>query len=160
MVGSRYGIGTSNVGARDLSPPGSRRAISLVLLRLQVRRGMAHSADPFPAASYPPPPLVVTASPTVDWIRGHDIDNQIIPLALTRAFKSLAQRAGVPERKLHALRHLHASALFDQGESPMLVSRRLGHASIKTTVDIYGHLFEGQQKRAAEAFGKAMRAES
>ena len=82
------------------------------------------------------------------------------PMALTRGFKSLARMAGVPERRLHALRHFHASALFDQGESPMLVSRRLGHASIKTTVDIYGHLFKGQQKRAAEAFGKAMRGES
>jgi integrase len=79
------------------------------------------------------------------------------PMALTRAYKSLARWAGVPEGRLHSLRHFHASALFDQGESPMLVSRRLGHASIKTTVDIYGHLFEGAQKQAAETFGKAMR---
>ena len=32
--------------------------------------------------------------------------------------------------------------------------------SVKTIVDIYGHLFEGQQKRAAEAFRQAMRGES
>ena len=41
----------------------------------------------------------------------------------------------------------------------MLVSRRLGHASIKTTVDIYGHLFEGAQREAAEKFGKVMQGE-
>ena len=46
--------------------------------------------------------------------------------------------------------------MFEQGESPMMVSRRLGHASIKTTVDVYGHLFEGAQKKAAETLGIAM----
>ena len=78
-------------------------------------------------------------------------------MALTRAFKSPAKKAGVPKGNLHALRQFHASAFFEQGESPMLVIRRLGHASIKTTIDIYGHLFEGAQKQAAERFANAMR---
>ena len=79
------------------------------------------------------------------------------PMALTRAFQGLAAKEGLNLTSLHSLRHFHASALFDQGESPLLVSRRLGHASIKTTVDIYGHLFEGAQKAAAEKFARAMR---
>ena len=78
-------------------------------------------------------------------------------MALTRGFQSLAKREQVPETRLHSLRHFHASALFEQGESPILVSRRLGHASIKTTVDVYGHLFKGAQKQAAERFARAMR---
>ena len=82
------------------------------------------------------------------------------PMALTRAFQSLARKEGVPHTRLHSLRHFHASAMFEQGESPMLVSRRLGHASIKTTVDVYGHLFEGAQKKAADTFGQAMRGSS
>ena len=87
----------------------------------------------------------------------HALGGPLNPMALTRAFKSLARKEGVPHTKLHSLRHFHASALFEQGESPMLVSRRLGHASIKTTIDIYGHLFEGAQRRAAEKFAKGMR---
>ena len=79
------------------------------------------------------------------------------PMNLTRAFQALAKKEGVSETKLHSLRHFHASVLFAQGESPVLVSRRLGHTSIKTTVDIYGHLFEGQQRQAAETFAQAMR---
>ena len=79
------------------------------------------------------------------------------PMALTRAFQSLALKEGLPKLKLHSLRHFHASVLFEQGESPLLVSRRLGHASIKTTVDIYGHLFEGAQKQAAQRFAERMK---
>ena len=66
-------------------------------------------------------------------------------------------KAAVEQTTLHSLRHFHASALFELGESPILVSRRLGHASIKTTVDVYGHLFDGAQRQAAERFAQAMR---
>ena len=38
-----------------------------------------------------------------------------------------------------------------------LVTRRHGHASIKTTADVYGHLFEGQQREAASRFAKVLR---
>ena len=44
-----------------------------------------------------------------------------------------------------------------QGQSPLLVSKGLGHASIATTGDIYGHVLPGWQKEAANAFAKTMR---
>ncbi len=81
----------------------------------------------------------------------------INPMALTRAFRSLARKEGIPVPRLHDLRHMHVSALFAIGQSPVLVQQRLGHASIKTTVDVYGHLFPGQQREAAERFAQAMR---
>ena len=37
------------------------------------------------------------------------------------------------------------------GVHPKVVSERLGHASIKTTMDLYGHLYEGVDEAAAEA---------
>ena len=37
------------------------------------------------------------------------------------------------------------------GEDPYVISQRLGHASIRTTYDIYGHLFEGRDRQAADA---------
>ena len=95
-----------------------------------------------------------------DLLYPNELGRPLNPMALTRAFKRLARKTGVAQTRLHSLRHFHASALFELGESPMLVSRRLGHASIKTTVDIYGHLFEGAQKAAAEKFARAMRGES
>jgi integrase len=40
----------------------------------------------------------------------------------------------------HDLRHSHAALLISHGHSLTYVQRRLGHESIKTTSDIYGHL--------------------
>ena len=38
---------------------------------------------------------------------------------------------------------------------PLRISQRLGHASIRTTYDIYGHLFEGRDRQAADALEAA-----
>jgi integrase len=78
------------------------------------------------------------------------------PMALTRAFQRLAKRAGITDAKLHDLRHFHASVMLQQNQSPALVSKRLGHASVSTTMDIYSHILPGWQREAADAFAKAM----
>lgn len=40
--------------------------------------------------------------------------------------------------------------LIAQGEHPKVIQNRLGHSSIKVTLDTYGHLFEGLDEAAAE----------
>ena len=50
----------------------------------------------------------------------------------------------------HDLRHSHAALLIAQGEHPKVIQERLGHASIKTTLDTYGHLFDGLDEAAAD----------
>jgi integrase len=59
-------------------------------------------------------------------------------------------------KKLHDLRHFHVSLLLQSGQSPVLVSKRLGHSSVSMTLDVYGHLMPGWQREAAEVFAKAM----
>ena len=46
--------------------------------------------------------------------------------------------------------------MLQSGQTLLLVGKRLGHASIATTGDIYGHLLPGWQKEAADAFAEAM----
>lgn len=53
--------------------------------------------------------------------------------------------------RIHDLRHSHASWLFSQGLDLLAVQRRLGHESITTTADRYGHMLPGQQLAAAAA---------
>ena len=79
------------------------------------------------------------------------------PMTVTRAFQSFAKRLGLEGAKPHDLRHFHASVMLQNGQSLLLVSKRLGDASIATTGDIYGHLLPGWQKEAANAFAKAMK---
>ena len=78
------------------------------------------------------------------------------PMKLTRAFQGLAKKEGIRGARLHNLRHFHASVMLQSGASLLLVSKRLGHASVATTGDIYGHLLPGWQKEAANNFAKAM----
>ena len=78
------------------------------------------------------------------------------PMAITRVFQSFAKRLGLKGARIHDLRHFHTSVMLQSGQTLLLVSKRLGHASIVTTGDIYGHLLPGWQKGAANAFAKAM----
>ncbi|MBB4987513.1 tyrosine-type recombinase/integrase [Streptomyces nymphaeiformis] len=50
----------------------------------------------------------------------------------------------------HDLRHSHAAALISAGHSLTYVQRRLGHESIKTTSDLYGHLLPEADDDAME----------
>ncbi len=52
--------------------------------------------------------------------------------------------------RFHDLRHTHAALMISQGEHPKVIQSRLGHASISTTLDTYGHLFEGLDEAAAD----------
>ncbi len=45
--------------------------------------------------------------------------------------------------RFHDLRHTCASLLIAQGAHPKIIQERLGHASITTTMNRYGHLFDG-----------------
>lgn len=85
------------------------------------------------------------------------LGDPINPMKLTRAFQSLAKRTGVDHVTIHQLRHFHASVLLQQKQSLFSVSRRLGHASISTTADLYGHMLPGAGKEQADAFANAMK---
>ncbi len=56
-----------------------------------------------------------------------------------------------PPCNFHDLRHTHASLLIREGLHPKVIQERMGHASIRTTLDIYGHLFPGLDEAAADA---------
>lgn len=45
-------------------------------------------------------------------------------------------------RHNHDLRHTHASLLVARGWRPEQIKDRLGHGSIRTTIDTYGHLYD------------------
>lgn len=59
-----------------------------------------------------------------------------------RHWKPAVSAAGLPEGlRFHDLRHTCASILISQGAHPKEIQARLGHSSITTTMDRYGHLF-------------------
>jgi len=49
----------------------------------------------------------------------------------------------------HWFRHTHATALLLAGTADWVVSRRLGHAHVQTTLDLYGWVTEDAELQAA-----------
>ena len=60
-----------------------------------------------------------------------------------------AEKAGLEKIRLHDLRHSHASLLINLGINILAISRRLGHDDIKTTLNIYGHLYHTTNEEIA-----------
>ncbi len=51
---------------------------------------------------------------------------------------------------LHGLRHTYASLALAKGVNAAIVSRRLGHATVAFTLDIYSHVLPQVDAEAAE----------
>ena len=68
------------------------------------------------------------------------------------AAREKENRPRMPEASFHDLRHTHAAMLIRRGIQPKVISERLGHASIKITMDLYGYLMPGLQDIVADVF--------
>lgn len=77
--------------------------------------------------------------------------------ALARYFKVITDEAGLQRIPVHGLRHSHVSLLISKKYDIFEVSKRIGHKSVATTQDIYGHLFDGVQKTIANDLDKLRR---
>ena len=65
--------------------------------------------------------------------------------------KALLPRAGISEKvRFHDLRHTHATWLLASGVNVKVVSERLGHSTIRITLDTYAHVIKTMQTAAVE----------
>ena len=72
-----------------------------------------------------------------------------------RVWRPALAGAGLPHVGVHALRHTCAALLVAEGAHPKAIQRHLGHRSITTTLDRYGHLFDDEHRRLAERLDAA-----
>src|SRR5829696_9711291 len=68
-----------------------------------------------------------------------------------RSFKPILKRAGLPDIRLHDLRHTCATLMLWEGVHIKLVQELLGHATISITLDTYRYLLPGMGDEAAGA---------
>ena len=69
---------------------------------------------------------------------------------VTADLQAVLASAGLPRQRFHDLRHAFATLQLGAGAELHEVSRALGHASIGTTANGYGHFTEGMRERIAE----------
>ena len=80
----------------------------------------------------------------------------IAPRNMIRHFKSALVAAGLPDIRVHDLRHSHASLLLASGVNPKVVQERLGHASITLTLQTYSHTIPSLGQQAADKLDEIM----
>ena len=96
-----------------------------------------------------------------DWIDSGRVftarsGEQLHPERISALFARLVRTAALPPIPLHGLRHTYASLALAKGVNAGIVSRRLGHATVAFTLDIYSHVLPQVDAEAAEviaAFG-------
>jgi integrase len=64
-------------------------------------------------------------------------------------FKALLTAAGLPNIRLHDLRHSCATLLLAQGVNPRVVMETLGHSQVSLTLNTYSHVLPALQQDAA-----------
>ncbi len=87
-----------------------------------------------------------------DLVFSHYDGSPLLPNTVTHAWIKLIRQCGLNGVRLHDARHTHASLLLKQGVHPKIVQERLGHGSIRVTLDTYSHVAPGLQQAAANKF--------
>ncbi|PFA76822.1 tyrosine-type recombinase/integrase [Bacillus cereus] len=72
----------------------------------------------------------------------------INPANVRRSLNVLIEKASVPKIRFHDLRHTHATLLLDKDVNIKVISERLGHSSVKITLDTYSHVLPTMQEDA------------
>jgi len=72
-------------------------------------------------------------------------------------FHKWLKKSGLPALKFHDLRHTNASLLISQGVDVALVSKRLGHSQITTTLNIYTHAINKYDAGAAQVLDELLK---
>lgn len=86
------------------------------------------------------------------------VDGSVVrPSDVSEGFKEIARSLGLPDYvHFHTLRHTHATILLNNGASIRDIQERFGHADIRTTMAIYGHLTPESDRDAARVFGSVI----
>ena len=85
-----------------------------------------------------------------------DCSEPWFPDSVSRGFKRLCVAEGLPDVRLHDLRHFVASQLLSAGVDVRTVAGRLGHRNAATTLNVYAHFLEQADRGAADVIGRVI----
>ena len=88
-----------------------------------------------------------------DYVFTQENGKPMHPDSLTDWLGKFSKRHDLPHINPHAFRHTMASILYFNGMDSVTISKRLGHAKVSTTADIYAHIIQEADERAAECIG-------
>ena len=80
-------------------------------------------------------------------------EERIFPItdrAIQKKMKQKVDKLELKSIRVHDLRHSHIAFLIEKGTQPLIISKRVRHDSVMTTMNIYGHLYPDKQKQLAD----------
>lgn len=80
-------------------------------------------------------------------------EDRIFPItdrAVQKKMKQKTEETKLKPIRVHDLRHSHIALLIEKGLQPLVIAQRVGHDSVNTTMNIYGHLYPNKQKEVAD----------
>lgn len=145
-------------------------ACGLRVADVDFMRGIVHPAVQFPdeplKTEMSKTPVPISRSLATDYLAPHvarwkaetvltadPAGGQLEPWRLERAFRTARGKVkGLPEQfRFQDLRHYFASLLIASGADVKIVQARVRHASAKTTLDTYGHLWPDRDESTRSA---------
>ena len=90
-----------------------------------------------------PASLLTHLQPVLE--RSSKDDPYIFPVSegiLHRRFRDYTEAAGLPQIRIHDLRHSFATNMIGSGANILAVSKYLGHSTVQQTLVTYSHMFE------------------
>lgn len=93
----------------------------------------------------------------MEWVFSNSAGNRIDQSKISKILKVCLTEAGLRVIRVHDLRHTYASLLIQNGASLAYIKDQMGHASIQTTVDVYGHLVPGANKHEVDKLDEILR---
>ena len=84
------------------------------------------------------------------FVFAQDTGGPMHPDSVTTWLTRFSKRHGLPHVNAHAFRHTMASMLYFNGVDSVSISKRLGHAQVSTTANIYAHVMEAADKKNAD----------
>lgn len=84
----------------------------------------------------------------------------LYPQNLQRWFTKFLEQNALPHIGLHGLRHTHTAMLASMTDDLAQISRRLGHSELSTTLNIYTHLFENNDRKLSDSISERFLKES
>lgn len=123
---------------------------------------LARSKSRVPNVLHVSPELMQTYLQYIQYYPDLMIDNEYVfvnfidksPLcysSVKKIFMRISKSTGIYVRP-HMLRHTHATELMRHGWDPAYVQKRLGHANVQTTIDIYTHVTQDDLKKAFDLY--------
>lgn len=80
----------------------------------------------------------------------NELGGHLTQMTLYKHFKAIVRDIGLPDTRLHDLRHSYAVLALQNGDDIKTVQETLGHATAAFTLDVYGHVSEKMKRDSAD----------